>query len=209
MSGSQHVLRSDVPETEGCNADNGVRQGGQDTGSQMALDPQARRREVWGSCAPADVTGQPRELGWADVIDCDLKTKRRVESARRGAQDFIHRTRAEDAERFPQAARLGRLGQYERAPLPGMVSRLVLQVFQELVPIGKSAHRLDAAERVLQLDLGHDHGCKIGERRLFFRRDLPRLGAEHAHGSKAEPVSGHQRRARIKPIPDCASKLSR
>ncbi len=75
----------------------------------------------------------------------------------------------------------------------------VFQILEQLVLVGEAAGRVDAPDRVLQLDLRHDHGGEVDQDMLLVLVHPPWLVVDDAERAKSVAGSRDQWGAGVKP----------
>jgi hypothetical protein len=136
------------------------------------------------------------------VIQPASRPQRRTQHARRLADDVVDEAGAHRAHPAAELLGRGQVHQRRQARLAGWpLERQVEQVVDELVAVRDAADRIDAADRVLQLDLRHHHRGQVGQAGTFGIADRARFGAEHAHRAQAVAVAREQGRAGVEAHP--------
>nr|WP_211246118.1 hypothetical protein [Cereibacter changlensis] len=141
-----------------------------------------------------------------DVVERLLRPEDAAQRAGRLADQIIEPRAAHDAGDLADLVGAGEIDDDGEARLALAVAGQIGEVIAELVAAGQAAHRVDAAEGVLQLDLRHDHRREIDQRRHLGGRGLPRLGPQHAERAEAEALAGDQRRPGVEPRPVAAER---
>ena len=85
----------------------------------------------------------------------------------RVADQFFRVGGAQNAHPVTDLARRHELDQEPHFAFARRAPGQVLQIFEQLVFVGEAAGRVDATDRVLQLDLRHDHGGEIDQDMLL------------------------------------------